>query len=57
MALGEIRKSDSEVVRVEVVEWQESKAVDIRTFFLPEDNSEFLPTKKGVRIAPEQSII
>jgi hypothetical protein len=53
MMIGEIERSETEVVRVSAEEYKGRKYVDIRIYF-ENDAGEWKPTKKGVTVAPER---
>jgi len=45
-----IKRTDTEELRVAPREYKGRKYIDIRVFFLPENDNEMKPTKKGVTI-------
>jgi len=45
-----IERSDTEELRIAPREYKGRHYVDIRVFYLPEDNPEMIPTRKGVTI-------
>ena len=53
MQIGEIERTESEVVRVSTEEYKGRKYVDVRIYFA-NDEGEWKPTKKGVTIQPEK---
>jgi hypothetical protein len=53
MQIGEIERTETEVVRVSTEEYKGRKYVDVRIYF-ENDEGEWKPTKKGVTIPPEK---
>jgi hypothetical protein len=53
MQIGEIGRTETEVVRVSVEEYKGRKYVDVRIYF-ENDEGEWKPTKKGVTIQPDK---
>jgi hypothetical protein len=53
MQIGEIERTETEVVRVSTEEYKGRKYVDVRIYFA-NDEGEWKPTKKGVTIQPEK---
>jgi hypothetical protein len=45
-----IERSETEEIRVEPREYQGRQYIDIRVYYLPEDNREMVPTRKGITI-------
>ena len=53
MQIGEIGRTETEVVRVSVEEYKGRKYVDVRIYF-ENDEGDWKPTKKGVTIQPDR---
>ena len=53
MQIGEIGRTETEVVRVSVEEYKGRKYLDVRIYF-ESDEGEWKPTKKGVTIQPDK---
>ncbi len=53
MVIGEIERSKTERLRVEVSNYRGVDFVSIRIYYLA-DNGEWRPTKKGVTVKPEK---
>jgi hypothetical protein len=53
MNMGEIERSETEVVRVSTEEFKGRKYLDVRIYF-ENDEGEWKPTKKGVTIQPDK---
>jgi len=53
MQIGEIGRTETEVVRVSVEEYKGRKYLDVRIYF-ENDEGEWKPTKKGVTIQPDK---
>jgi len=53
MQIGEIGRTETEVVRVSIEEYKGRKYVDVRIYF-ENDEGEWKPTKKGVTIQPDK---
>jgi hypothetical protein len=53
MNVGDIERTETEVVRVSTEEFKGRKYLDIRIYF-ENDEGEWKPTKKGVTIAPDK---
>jgi hypothetical protein len=53
MNVGEIERSETEVVRVSTEEFKGRKYLDIRVYFA-NDDGEWKPTKKGVTVQPDK---
>ncbi len=53
MNIGEIERTETEVVRVSMDEYKGRKYLDVRIYFA-NDEGEWKPTKKGVTIQPEK---
>jgi hypothetical protein len=53
MIIGEIERNDTERLRVEVSNYRGKDFVSARIYYLA-DNGEWLPTKKGITVKPEQ---
>lgn len=51
-----IPKSESEEIRVTLREYKGRASVDLRTFWLPDNADEHIPTKKGVSISDAASL-
>jgi hypothetical protein len=49
-ALARIRKSEKTEIRVQVLEWEVRRTLDIRTWTMPRDADEHRPTPRGARI-------
>ena len=45
--MWEIRKNNSEVIRIQLKEYEGHKLVDIRVWY-EDENGEYKPTKKGI---------
>lgn len=43
----------SGIIRVQTVEYQGKKYIDIRRFYLDKETNEYKPTKKGVSLHPD----
>lgn len=52
--IGEIKKNDSDVIRITINEYGGTTGIDIRLYFTDEKSGEKRPTKKGIRISPDQ---
>ena len=54
--IGEIKKNRAEKVVISIGEFKGKKRIDIRTFFLgeEEDSEVWKPTKKGINISLDQ---
>lgn len=46
--LADIRRSETEVIRIARTHYKGVHYIDIRVFFEPKDGGEYRPTKKGV---------
>ena len=46
----EYQKKDTEQIRVSTFVFGDTKYVDMRSFFMPEDGTEYLPTKRGITV-------
>jgi hypothetical protein len=53
MVIGEIQKNSTENIRVSTESYKGYEFVDIRVYVM-NDIGEWIPTKKGVTIAPEK---
>jgi hypothetical protein len=53
MVIGDIERSETEVLRISAEEYKGRKYVDIRIYFA-NDDGEWKPTKKGVTIQPDK---
>ena len=53
MNIGEIQRTETEVVRVSMEEYKGRKYLDVRIYFA-NDEGEWKPTKKGVTVQPEK---
>jgi hypothetical protein len=53
MIIGDIERSETEVLRVSAEEYKGRKYIDIRIYFA-NDEGEWKPTKKGVTIQPDK---
>ncbi len=53
MIVGDIPRTETEVLRVSTEEYKGRKYVDVRVYFA-NDEGEWKPTKKGVTIYPEK---
>jgi hypothetical protein len=53
MVIGDIERSETEVLRISAEEYKGRKSVDIRIYFA-NDDGEWKPTKKGVTIQPDK---
>lgn len=49
--MPDIEKGNGDIVRVQVNEFKEKKYLDIRNFFMSEDD--YAPTKKGISVPLE----
>jgi hypothetical protein len=49
MDIGEIKKSDTLVIRIRKIEYRGKTYIDARNFFL-NDKGEWIPTKKGIAV-------
>ena len=48
--IGEIKKSAAESLRVQLVERNGKLKIDMRQYFRPDEDQDWLPTKKGITI-------
>lgn len=53
MMIGDIERSETEVLRVSAEEYKGRKYLDIRIYF-ENDQGEWKPTKKGVTVSPDK---
>ena len=47
--IADIERNSAEIIRIEISEFREKKLLNIRTWYL-NDQNEYAPTKKGVTI-------
>ncbi len=52
IVLGEIVKNETDKIVISMKEYKGRKYIDMRTYFRGDDGN-YLPTKKGVTIAPK----
>ncbi len=52
MLIGKFNKNTQEMMRVSIEEFKNKKYLDIRTYYLNDEN-EWKPTKKGVTVSLE----
>ncbi len=53
MNVGEIERSETEVLRVSTEEFKGRKYLDVRVYFA-NDEGEWKPTKKGITVQPDK---
>jgi hypothetical protein len=53
MVIGDIKRNETEVLRISADEYKGRKYVDVRIYFANEEG-EWKPTKKGVTIQPDK---
>jgi hypothetical protein len=50
--MNELKKNNTTKIVVQGKEYKGHRYIDIRTYFLDKKSNEWLPTKKGITIAP-----
>lgn len=52
--IADVKRSETEVIRVSTKEYKGVSYVDLRVYFKPEGAAEYLPTKKGITVRKDQ---